>query len=268
LFKNIYKPEDYHIKNSPYKLRGVFLSKSDILKEEVKKKEENAEDKLNQAEDLLKKLEIGIKEKQLELSEIEKRCKKMLIDTEEAIKAKIKASEEEAENLKTEKSKQGFEVGYQKGFDEGNNNAKNEIEKKYLNLINTFTDVVNSSLKEKHKIISNTEEEIINLAIDISKKVVQEELKISREIVINLTKEAIRKLEDKEKITIYCNPEDIELIKSHREDFIQLVDNPDILHILPDDFVDKGQCRLETHNEIIDTDIAYQFEEIKKNLSK
>ncbi len=131
-----------------------------------------------------------------------------------------------------------------------------------------MTGIVDSSLKEKHKIISNTEEEIINLSIDISKKIVQEELKINRDVIINLVKEAIKKLEDKEKIVIYCNPDDIELIKGHREEFIRLVDNPDILHILPDDFIDKGECRLETRNEIIDTDIAYQFEEIKKNLSK
>ncbi len=34
-----------------------------------------------------------------------------------------------------------------------------------------------------------------------------------------------------------------------------------------DDFVNKGECRLETKSEIIDTDINYQFEEIRKHLS-
>ena len=73
-------------------------------------------------------------------------------------------------------------------------------------------------------------------------------------------------LENKEKIIIYCHPEDIELIKSHREDFIKLTDLTEALHILPDDMLERGECRLESDSEIVDTDINYQFGEIKKKL--
>ena len=59
--------------------------------------------------------------------------------------------------------------------------------------------------------------------------------------------------------------EDIELIKSHRNEFQQIVDT-DELHIMPDELLEKGECKIESNSEIIDTDLNYQFSEIKKKL--
>ena len=82
-----------------------------------------------------------------------------------------------------------------------------------------------------------------------------------------MVKEGIKRLEDKEKIIIYANPEDLELIKSKRSDFEEIVDAKDALHILPDELLDKNECRIESKSEIVDTDIDYQFGEIKRKLT-
>ncbi|HPD18874.1 MAG TPA: FliH/SctL family protein, partial [Candidatus Goldiibacteriota bacterium] len=102
--------------------------------------------------------------------------------------------------------------------------------------------------------------------IEIAKKVINQEISTNKNVIINLVKEAIKKLEDKEKIIIYTNPADLDIVKSHRDEFKQLVDTIDTLHILPDELLEPGECRLESNIEIIDTDINYQLEEIKKKL--
>ena len=106
----------------------------------------------------------------------------------------------------------------------------------------------------------------MNLSVDIARKVVDQELSSNPDVVVNFVKEAIKMLENKEKIIIYAHPDDIELIKSHREDFRKLTDINDTLHILPDDMLSRGECRLESESEILDTDVNYQFGEIKKRL--
>ena len=44
------------------------------------------------------------------------------------------------------------------------------------------------------------------------------------------------------------------------------MDTADTMHILPDELLEQGECRLESKSEIVDTDVDYQFDEIKKKL--
>lgn len=268
MYKNLYTSGEYNIKDTPYKLRGSFLSKAAKLEGEAASapKPVSVEEKKAAAEDELKSLQAMIDQKKEEIFQLEKLNQDLRESTDNEIAAKIKDAEEQAAALKELKEKEGYEAGFDKGYYEGLEKGKTEMDKKYESLSGALTSIADMALSEKHKIVRNAEEDIVSLAIDIAKKVVGSELSENREIVVNFVKEAIKMLENKEKIIIYCHPEDIELIKSHREDFIKLTDLNEALHILPDDMLERGECRLESDSEIVDTDINYQFGEIKKKL--
>lgn len=268
MYKNLYTSGEYNIKDTPYKLRGSFLSKAAKLEAEVAlaPKVISMEEKKAAAEDELKSLNSVIEAKKEEIFQLEKLNQDMKENAEAEAAAKLREASEQAAELKATAEKQGYEAGMDKGYYEGLEKGKSEMDNKYSALSGTLTKIAETALTEKHKLIKNTEDDIVKLAVDVARKVVGRELVQDRSIVVNFVKEAIKMLEDKEKIIVYCHPEDIELIKSHREDFIRLTDLNEALHILPDDMLERGECRLESNSEIVDTDINYQFGEIKKKL--
>ena len=269
MFKNLYHSDEYKLKNTPYKLRGVFLSKRNLLdkeKEEKKKREITPEQKLAMVKQEIEELEEAIKHKQADVESLQQQYTELVGKADADISEMMEKAQKEADELKEQKEKQGYEEGFDKGYYDGIEKGKSEMEQKFSGLISTMESVTNSALEEKHKIINATEEDIVGLSAGIARKVVDQELSVNKDVIVNFVKEAIKKLEDKEKIIIYANPDDIELIKSHREDFKELVDTADTLHILPDELLEKGECRLESKNEIIDTDLNYQFGEIRKKL--
>jgi len=269
LFKSIYKPGEYQIHGTPYRLRGAVIPrKADFAEDlEKKKKEESPDEKLARAKEELVAIEKLVEAKQEELKLIQDECAETMLKAEEDAKNLLADAEKKAVEISEEAKKRGYDEGYEKGYFEGIAKAKAEIEQKYSQLLATMKSLSETALLEKQKLIKSAENDILDLSVEIAKKVVKHELKTDNTIIVGLVKEAIKLLEDKEKILIYCHPQDIETIKSRRNDFVELIDASDSLHILPDELLEPGECRLESKSEIIDTDINYQFGEIKKKLT-
>jgi flagellar assembly protein FliH len=268
LFKSVYKSGEYEIRGTPYKLRGAILPRRTELEQDInrKKKEESPEDKLERLRAELAEIEKLLSERHTDVKNLQDEYAEIMLKTDEDAKALLIDAERQSAEMKDSAQKKGYDEGFEKGYYEGMEKAKAEIEQKYSALLSAMQGLAGTALAEKHKIINNTEADIVDLSIEIAKKVVDRELTANKSIIINFVKEAIKKLEDKEKIIIYAHPQDIELIKSHRDEFKELVDTIDTLHILPDELLEPGECRLESMSEIIDTDINYQFGEIKKKL--
>ncbi|MEI7542213.1 MAG: FliH/SctL family protein [bacterium] len=268
MYKNLYTSGEYNIKDTPYKLRGSFLSKAVKVETETAKPPQTVtpEEKKANVDDEYKVIALQVEQKKEELSSLEKLNQDLKESAQAEIAVKLQVAAEQAEALKIVKEKEGYEAGFEKGYFEGLEKGKAETNRKYMSLINALTAITEMALSEKQKIIKNTEDDIVNLAIDIAQKVVGKELVDNKEIVVKFVTDAIKMLENKEKIIIYCNPEDLEIIKLHRNDFVKLTDINETLHILPDDMLERGECRLESDSEIVDTDINYQFGEIKKKL--
>jgi flagellar assembly protein FliH len=268
LYKNLYRQGEYQFKSKPYKLSSVFLPKYNKLLEELKKKlkEENDEEKITKIKEELSKIQEELEIRKAELESIKNQSEEIKLKTQEDVKNLISDSEKLAAEIKEKAQKNGYDEGYEKGYYDGLAKAKTEVEQKFSALITNLQSIVQSALEEKNKIINSTEDDIVNLSTQIAKKIINNEITTNKQSIINLTKEAIKKLEDKEKIIIYTHPSDLELIKSHREEFKELVDTIDSLHIIPDELLEPGECRLESKSEIIDTDINYQLGEINKKL--
>ncbi len=268
MYKNLYRQGEYKFKSKPYKLTSFFLPKQDKLLEELKKKikEETEEEKFSKIREELKKAEEELEIKKTELESLKIQSEEMKLKTQEEIKNILSDAEKQANEIKESAQKNGYDEGYEKGYYDGLAKAKSEIEQKFSSLITNLQSIVQSALEEKNKIIKSTEDDIIDLSTAIAKKIVISEITTNKNSIINLVREAIKRLEDREKIIIYTHPSDLDLIKSHREEFKELVDTIDSLHIIPDELLEPGECRLESKSEIIDTDINYQLGEIKKKL--
>jgi flagellar biosynthesis/type III secretory pathway protein FliH len=245
----------------------VFLPKTEQLKQASVKKEESPSEKAERLEEKMAGLNNDIRELEKTLQEMREEYNNFTGRAEEDAKNLLEKAAKDAEELKQAKARSGYEEGLEKGYREGIEKGKQEIITGFAKFVETTKGIADSALSEKNRIVRETEDGIVSLSVDIARKIVNAELTLNKNVVVNFVKEAILKLEDKSKITIFCNPDDIELIKSSRQKFMELTDAVDLLHILPDDMLNSGECRLESKSEIIDTDLDYQFGEIKKKLS-
>lgn len=268
MYKNLYRSGEYIFKSKPYKLTSFFIPKHKQHWEELKKKtkEETNEEKILKIKNELKKVEEELKIKQTELESIKIQSEEIKFKTQGEIKNILSEAEKQTNEIKESAHKKGYDEGFEKGYYDGLAKAKVEIEQKCSSLITNLQSIVQSAQNEKNKVINSTEDDIIELSTEVAKKIINNEISTNKKLIITFVKEAIKKLEDKEKITIYIHPSDLDLIKSHRAEFKELVDTIDAFHILPDELLEPGECRLESKSEIIDTDINYQLGEIKKKL--
>lgn len=112
----------------------------------------------------------------------------------------IKTKEERPpiEEIEREAYERGFEAGEKAGFAMGEEKARVVLEK----INNLLVDL--TSLRQR--ILNELQEQIIELATSIARKIVLQELKTDPETIINMTKEAIMRIERTGPVTIKINP--------------------------------------------------------------
>ena len=161
---------------------------------------------------------------------------------------------ERKEDLKERAYKEGFELGLK----EGREKAQKEVEE----ILARLEGLIRSLEKIREEIYKKAEEEILQLSIAIAKKILRRELELNHSSVLQLVREAIRRLTEEDTIKVYLSFEDFELVKRHREDLIRELGESKNLIISPSQEVSPGGCFVETDFAQVDARLETQLETI------
>lgn len=161
---------------------------------------------------------------------------------------------ERKEDLKERAYKEGFELGLK----EGREKAQKEVEE----ILARFEGLIRSLEKIREEIYKKAEEEILQLSIAIAKKILRRELELNRSSVLQVVREAIKRLTEEDTIKVYLSFEDFELVKRHREDLIRELGESKNLIISPSQEVSPGGCFVETEFAQVDARLETQLETI------
>ena len=172
-------------------------------------------------------------------------------ETEKAkSEAEIKAKKIESE---------AYEKSYNSGREEGYNEGKKEIDR----LIYKLNQIVSRAVDIKKEIIESSEKQIINMILTAIRKIVKDEITSRKQIVLNNIKETLKYLKDKEQIDIRVNLNDLELVTSQKEYFLNKVESLKYINIYEDSRVEPGGVIIDTHFGTIDARISTQLREIE-----
>lgn len=116
----------------------------------------------------------------------------------DAEEIKIEEERPPVEEIEREAYERGFEAGEKAGFAMGEEKARVVLER-INNLLMDLTSL-------RQRILNELQVQVIELATSIAKKIVLQELKTDPETIINMTKEAIMKIERTGPVTIKINP--------------------------------------------------------------
>lgn len=205
--------------------------------DEVKKKQEQAQQIRQEAEDEAARIR---KEAEESAAEIERQADRKAGDAE------------------TEARRKGFEEGREAGFTEGRSEHERLVERLHV--------IINKAIERRNEIIEESEAQIVNLVLQISKKVVKVISENQRNVVINNVTQALRKLKEKTDVIVRVNIADLDMVTSHIQDIVDRVEREHHITVAEDSTVDPGGTIIETDFGEIDARIASQLQEIEDRI--
>jgi flagellar assembly protein FliH len=160
-----------------------------------------------------------------------------------------------AEAVEREAYERGFTAGEKAGFEMG--------EQKAAVLLGRLENLLREIGVMKATLVTEIEPQITDLAVGIAKKIIMEELKTDPGIIVNVVKEAIRKIERTGTITIKLNPGLYDLFTRKKPELLEV--HPDIVYEVDPSVPATGPLVIGEKEAVI-TDIDSQLKNIAEDI--
>lgn len=180
---------------------------------------------------------------------------------------------EAAEEIRAEARKSGFEAGWAEGHTAGIAAATEAVHAetdRFRAEYHAEMEALFARIDETSRTLwLDAEPQLVSLALEIARKVVKQEAAINPDIVIEVVKNALRRVVDSEGLRIRVNAADLENVRAAREDILSIVDgarNAEIVEIVEDRRVGPGGCVVESASGTIDATVETQFRTIEESM--
>lgn len=157
---------------------------------------------------------------------------------------------------------------YEKGFSDGQNAIRLELEKEFTSRLIEKTEEFSTILLSLEENLKNYEQAFDNIIIEVSIAVAEKILKreIAKESIITTSlRDSIRKVLGANEILIKINPKDHKILNDESSSLL-LEESFSKIKFEHDERVDPGGCFVETEIGNVDSRISTQLSEIKKQL--
>lgn len=182
--------------------------------------------------------------------------------------ARARKTEEEIVGKAEGKAKELFRASREKGLEEGRKEALARAAADASSIREQARTVLRQAEEIRRRSLESLETEIINLAVDIAEKIVMAELKQNPRSVVDVAKEAIDLLRDRDQLVLYVNPEDVALFEERRPDLTKHLSPGGELHIIADSDISPGGCVAETEFGRVDATLDTRWEGLIKSLGE
>ena len=153
---------------------------------------------------------------------------------------------------------------YQEGFFKGQEDGLEKFKSDSIESLKSLETLASSSFDIKKNIIDSATLDIIELVSAIADKVCH--IKFNPKILYQITLDAIKKLDDKENITIIINPLLVDNINKFSEHFKSEIPKIQNIKIIEDNSVSPDGVIVETLSTRLDSRISAQISEIAQKM--
>ncbi|MGN0018949.1 MAG: FliH/SctL family protein [Candidatus Gastranaerophilaceae bacterium] len=196
----------------------------------------------------------GVEKSRALVEEAKQILEQARIESEKIVELAKNTAESEANDIREQARKEGYEDGKNQGYQDGTAS----LEEKFK-AIDTFA---KCQFDLKHNIIKSAELDIIDLVIGIARKVCKKTLEDDIEVLKNITIDAINKLKDKESVTITINPNLANVIYSISDDLKNAIPKLNNIKIIEDSNVSDDGTIVETPLSRVDCRLITQIDQI------
>jgi flagellar assembly protein FliH len=154
---------------------------------------------------------------------------------------------------------------HQEGMALGRAAALALIEEELGEARETLKSLLASARAQRRAFIEQAENEIIALGFAVAENVLHTEIERDNDAVVYVARAAVKRLVERERVTVRVNPEDLERMRAHREEMLALGDIREV-RVIGDASVDRGGVLLETDGGTLDAGISTQLEQARRAL--
>jgi len=169
---------------------------------------------------------------------------------------------ERSQVLIDEFKKKAYESGFATGITEGKNQAIQELAQTFQAVERSVEELKSARLN----VWKQSEQDILNLVFKIAEKIIHREVSVDRTIVIDVVKNAIGCIPDKDDMTIRLNPRDYDYIAETKPDFLSTQGLAESFVLERDDRIQPGGAVIETRYTEVDARIDEQFNKLFESL--
>ena len=174
--------------------------------------------------------------------------------TEERFADLLRQHREEVESLNTQKYEEGHAAGV----------ADKEADA--IEAVNRFV-VLHNALKEDRKqILLESKELVVDLAVAIAEKIVGIRVEIDPEILMRTISRALEHLSENSNLVVKVHPADLEIARRFATEWVETVDQDNVLKVRMSDHVERGGCMIEGAEEFLDARLKEQFSTLRDEL--
>ena len=198
----------------------------------------------------------------------------------------IEDAKRQAYEIKEKAREKGYKEGYQEGLELGKSQAFEEVHKETGPLIELLSNSLKKISTFKDAVLNEMETDTLKLSMIIAKKLACREISTQSDAIVDVVKNAVKLVENGNRMVLKVNPEDLEIVEKYRPDILRLIDTSsgdgnlnaqdapasaehadrsDInvnLVIEIDEAISRGGCVIETQTQSLDATFETRFEEI------
>jgi len=178
--------------------------------------------------------------------------------------SKEKRNDEIQKGLIDETGREIEEKAYAKGFARGEKAGIESGNEKIESVVNRINKGLSELRKIRQDIYLETEQEIVKLAMAIARKIVCNEITVNKNAVVNVVKEAVKKVDGSERVKVKLSIKDFQFIKNEKPAIIDKITNIENVGFEMDESISDGGCIIETESGDIDARIEKQFQAVEE----
>ena len=156
--------------------------------------------------------------------------------------------------------KEAYSLGFSEGEKTGRDSEKIILEP----VLQNYHQSLDELEKVKRNLYLNAEEKTVNLALSIAKKIICSEVSTNKEVVVNVVKEALKKVSKNEKVNIKLSTSDYKHMDCLKTGQKNPVNRYEGITFEEDKTITSGGCIIETNSGEIDARLDKQIDVIKE----
>ncbi len=144
--------------------------------------------------------------------------------------------------------------------------GRQQAEKDFENIAQTFLSICNELDRLRETILQNSAGEMKELVLAISERIIRHSVKEQEETIIATIKDAIHLAVKSDEFQIQINPEDLEVVNSQKKEIINSISGLDNIVLKSDANIERGGCKLESSCCTVDASMASQIKVIHDSI--
>lgn len=180
---------------------------------------------------------------------------------EEAKNEAERLREDAAREIQQEKQR-AIEEGRDQGYQEGWQQAGQEIAQKEKEL----DDTARNQKRELQEYVDGIEKKYVDVLVALLQKLTGVLIEDRDDLILYLIQTTIRDLEPSDKYCIRVSGDDIYEVESNKEKILQELGEGVSLDLIEEKGLEKGQCVIETQNQMVDCGFQTQLDTLIRDL--